>query len=218
MIPRSKLKLNESVTVLGISPDPEVVTRMYLRGDWRNPGPLVDAAFPRIANRAETAVAADDPAGKRVELARWLMDADNPLTSRSIVNRVWQFHFGRGLSSTPSDFGLMGADPTHPELLDYLASRLIAEGWSLKRLHREILLSSVYRTRSHSPADPADAREWQRSLDEDPGNQWLSRFPRRRLDAESIRDAMLASSESLNHEGGGPGVSPPLPVELVQDA
>ena len=214
--PAVKVKLNESVTVLGISPDPDVVTRMYLRGDWRNPGPLVDAAFPRIANRAETAVSADDPAGKRVELAKWLMDADNPLTSRSIVNRVWQFHFGRGLSSTPSDFGLMGADPTHPELLDYLASRLVAEGWSLKRLHRQILLSSVYRTRSHSPEDPAGRAEWQRTLDEDPGNQLLSRFPRRRLDAESIRDAMLASSQSLNHEGGGPGVSPPLPVELVQ--
>jgi hypothetical protein len=174
-------------------------------------------AFPRIANRAETPVVTNDPARQRVELARWLVDPDNPLASRSIVNRVWQFHFGRGLSSTPSDFGLMGDDPSHPELLDYLASQLINEGWSLKRLHREILLSSVYRPRSRSPRDDQDhAAEWQRSLEEDPSNQWLSRFPRRRLDAESIRDAMLASSDSLNHEAGGPGVSPPLPVELIK--
>ena len=120
------------------------------------------------------------------------------------------------MSTTPSDFGLMGDDPSHPELLDYLASRLMTEGWSLKRLHREILLSAVYCTESHSAVDRPGFVEWQRSLEVDPGNRWLSRFPRRRLDAESIRDAMLASSGSMNHEGGGPGVSPPLPVELIK--
>jgi hypothetical protein len=90
------------------------------------------------------------------------------------------------------------------------------EGWSLKRLHREIVLSAVYRTRSRFPENKKGQAVWRRSLDEDPENQWLSRFPRRRLDAEAIRDAILAASGSLNQEGGGPGVSPPLPIELVK--
>jgi hypothetical protein len=115
----------------------------------------------------------------------------------------------------------MGEEPTHPELLDFLADRLMHGGWSLKRLHREILKSAVYCTSSVSPtADQQQAdwqrADWQRSLESDPGNRLLSRFPRRRLDAESIRDAMLATSEGLNFEGGGPGVSPPLPEELVK--
>ena len=214
--PAVKLKLNESVTVLGGRSDDAAVPRLYHRGDWRNPGPLVTAAFPRIANFAQTPVIADQPGSKRVELARWLADRSNPLVARSIVNRIWQHHFGRGLSTTPSDFGLMGDEPSHPELLDYLAWQLMQGGWSLKRLHREIVLSSVYRTRSHSPPDKAGRQAWQRSLQQDPENKCLSRFPRRRLDAESIRDAMLAVSQSLNHEGGGPGVQPPLPVELVK--
>jgi hypothetical protein len=214
--PAVKLKLNESVTVLGARRDDDALARMYHRGDWRNPGPLVKAAFPRIANFAQTPVLADQPNDKRVELARWLADRSNPLVARSIVNRIWQHHFGRGLSTTPSDFGLMGDEPSHPELLDYLAWQLMQGDWSLKRLHREIVLSSVYRMRSHSPLEGAARQEWKRSLEQDPENNWLSRFPRRRLDAESIRDAMLAAGESLNHEGGGPGVRPPLPVELVK--
>lgn len=216
-----KPKRNESLTVLGANPDLDAITRVYLRGDWRRPGPVIEAAFPRIANPDQRPVVADDPTRKRAELADWLVNAENPLTSRSIVNRLWQFHFGKGFSSTPSDFGLMGADPTHPDLLDYLAANFVRNQWSLKRLHREIVLSSVYQTRSHlttdSTASGQTAREdWLRSLRIDPTNEQLSRFPRRRLDAEAIRDAMLAASDSLNHEQGGPGVRPPLPPELIK--
>jgi hypothetical protein len=214
--PAIQLKRDDSITVLGLSTDPNAVARLYHRGDWRNPGPPVRAAFPRIANTHGTPVTSGDPGQQRVELARWLADPSNPLTSRSIVNRVWQFHFGRGLSSTPSDFGLMGEEPTHAELLNYLASRLMNGRWSLKRLHREILRSAVYCTSSVGPAESEQRTDWQLAIESDPGNRWLSRFPRRRLDAESIRDAMLASSDGLNFEGGGPGVSPPLPEELVK--
>jgi hypothetical protein len=145
-----------------------------------------------------------------------LTDPSQPLTSRSIVNRIWQHHFGRGLSSTPSDFGVMGEEPTHPELLDHLASRLIRKGWSLKDLHREIVLSSVYRTRSQPPSEPGLKESWNQATEADSSNQLLSRFPRRRLDAESIRDAMLLASDSLNRNAGGPSVSPPLPDEMIK--
>jgi hypothetical protein len=110
----------------------------------------------------------------------------------------------------------MGQEPTHPELLDHLASRLISRGWSLKDLHREIVLSSVYRMRSRPPDNESEQASWRSAIAADPDNRWLARFPRRRLDAESIRDAMLAASESLSRESGGPGVSPPLPQELVR--
>lgn len=214
--PAIQLEANESVTVLGTTEAPQADTRMYYRGDWRSPGPLVRAAFPRIANHPATSVQSEDPAGQRAELASWLADTEHPLTSRSIVNRVWQFHFGSGLSSTPSDFGLMGDEPSHPELLDYLAWRLMTGGWSLKQLHREILLSSVYRLASRATGLKSGRDAWQRAIEQDPNNRLLARFPRRRLDAESIRDAMLASSGSLNEETGGPGVRPPLPLELIK--
>jgi hypothetical protein len=132
--PAVRLDRNKSLTTLDHNADPDAKSHLYHRGDWRRAGPVVQAAFPRIANRAETAVVDKSPGDRRVELARWLTDPSQPLTSRSIVNRIWQHHFGRGLSSTPSDFGVMGEEPTHPELLDHLASRLIRKGWSLKDL------------------------------------------------------------------------------------
>ncbi|HKA06953.1 MAG TPA: DUF1553 domain-containing protein, partial [Gemmataceae bacterium] len=126
---------------------------------------------------------------------------ENPLTTRVIVNRVWQYHFGRGIVPTPSDFGNQGQPPTHPELLDYLASRFVEDGWSLKAMHRRIMLSRAYQMSSAD--DAANAKV-------DADNEFLWRFPRRRLDAESIRDTMLAVSGSLDRSPGGPHPFPAM--------
>ncbi len=140
-------------------------------------------------------------------LARWIADAHNPLTARVIVNRLWQYHFGRGIVVTANDFGVNGARPSHPELLDYLATELVRNGWRLKPLHRMILLSGTYR-QSSGPVDSAAA-------DRDPDNELLWRQNRRRLDAAQIRDAMLAVSGVLNREAGGPSVMVPVERELI---
>lgn len=218
--PAIKLKANRSVTTLSAKADPDVTSHFYIRGDWRRSGAVVKAAFPRILNPKGDSVAEDIAGGRRIALAGWLVEPSHPLTGRSIVNRIWQQHFGKGLSTTPSDFGVMGQEPTHPELLDHLVTRLTQHEWSLKDLHREILRSSVYRTQSRlnfeTEEDSVRADKWQGLLESDPDNKWLGRFPRRRLDAEAIRDAMLHASGALNHEAGGPGVSPPLPNELIK--
>jgi hypothetical protein len=125
-----------------------------------------------------------------------------------IVNRLWQVHFGRGLVGTASDFGKMGDEPSHPELLDWLATELVARGWSLKAMHRLIVTGAAYR-QSSRPRPPAE-------VEADPENRWLSGQNRRRLDGESIRDALLAASGRLNPALGGPGVFPPLPPELTK--
>ena len=160
--------------------------------------------------------------GRRTALAHWLTRKDHPLTSRVIVNRVWQHHFGRGLSESPSDFGLMGDAPTHPLLLDWLATELVRQDWSLKAIHRLIVTSATYRQASRPQADSwtndqlRRAKEnWDASVSADPRNRWLARFPLRRLEGETIRDAMLQAAGVLNRRRGGPGVRPPLPKELV---
>ncbi|MGI9470677.1 MAG: DUF1549 and DUF1553 domain-containing protein [Rubripirellula sp.] len=218
--PAVKLKTNRSVTTLDANADRDVVSHLFERGDWRRAGAILHAAFPRIANPASTPVRANSDVGQREQLANWLTHPSHPLTARSIVNRVWQQHFGSGLSTTPSDFGVMGQEPSHPLLLDHLASRLVNHDWSLKDLHRQIVRSSVYRTCSLQEQElPLASRaneSWAKMREIDPDNRLLARFPRRRLDAEAIRDAMLSASDSLNHKAGGPGVSPPLPEELIR--
>ncbi len=179
------------------------------RGDWakqgRQVGPrALGALLPDGAPEL-----APDVAKPRTILARWLTRPEHPLTARVLVNRVWQYHFGRGLVATPNDFGRNGSPPSHPELLDYLANEFIAHGWRLKPLHRLILLSSVYRQASH-PADLARARA------KDPDNRLLGHFPRRRLEAEEVRDAMLAAAGALNTKAGGPSVVPPVAPDLVE--
>ena len=146
--------------------------------------------------------------GRRRALADWLTRPDHPLTARVMVNRLWQDHFGRGLVGTSSDFGTMGDEPSHPELLDWLAAELVARGWSLKAMHRLIVTSATYR-QSSRPRSPAEREA-------DPENRWLSGQNRRRLDGEAIRDALLAASGRLNPALGGPGVFPPLPPELTK--
>ena len=210
-----KLKRNQSITTLQRGIDSTAEPRFFIRGDWRRPADSVSAAFPRIANPASHTLTNSDAGDQRYQLANWIFDPSNPLAARSIVNRIWQFHFGTGLVSTPSDFGVMGTEPTHPELLDYLATKLIEDQWSLKKLHREILLSSTYQTRSKPFANREDPA-WSQRIETDPTNRLLARFPRRRLVAEAIRDAMLAASGTLTNESGGPGVMPSLPKELTQ--
>jgi hypothetical protein len=148
----------------------------------------------------------------RTELAKWIANPDNPLTARVMVNRIWANHFGRGIVDTPNDFGRMGSRPTHPELLDYLANQFVAGGFSVKQIHRLILNSSAYQQSSAPPADPArDAL----IADKDPDNKLLWRFDRRRLQAEEIRDAILAVSGQLNTKAGGPSVMVPIDKGLV---
>jgi cytochrome c553 len=135
--------------------------------------------------------------GRRSALAAWVTRPDNQLATRVIANRVWHYLFGRGLVATPNDFGKLGELPTHPELLDYLTQRFLAGGWSLKKLHREILLSATYRQTAHREVPELAAKI-------DPTNKYLWRFNPRRLDAEQVRDAMLAASDELDLKAGGP--------------
>jgi hypothetical protein len=126
-----------------------------------------------------------------------------------MANRLWHYHFGRGIVATPNDFGRMGTRPSHPELLDWLANRLVENGWRLKALHREILLSNTYRQASSSPMESA-------AKEKDPSNRLLWKFNRRRLEAEEIRDAQLAVAGALEAKAGGPSVIVPVEPELIQ--
>jgi hypothetical protein len=183
-------------------------TFLRRRGDYYARGPEVRPAFPAVISPGEPEIRPlARSSGRRASLAAWLTRPDNPLTSRVIVNRIWQGHFGRGLVATPSDFGLMGESPSHPELLDRLALELVAKGWSLKAIHRLIVTSATYRQSSRTSDREAKA---------DPDNLLLWRHARSRLDGESIRDALLAVSGRLNRSMGGPSVFPELPAELTK--
>jgi hypothetical protein len=149
----------------------------------------------------------------RAELAKWIVDPNNPLTARVMVNRIWHYHFGRGIVATPNDFGRVGERPTHPELLDYLANEFVAGGFSVKRIHRLILNSNTY---LQSSAPPSDSALKTLALTKDPENRLLWRFNRRRLEAEQIRDAILAASGTLNPKQGGPSVMVPIERDLVK--
>lgn len=183
----------------GLFSQPKEATRLHKGGDPMKPGDVVVPASLSVLSEVTPAyvLPAAAPEGeRRLALARWITQ-DNPLTARVLANRVWQWHFGTGLVDTPSDFGFLGSRPTHPELLDYLAQRLIAHGWRLKALHREILLSRTYLQSAAHRADGAAA---------DAASRLLWRFPPRRLSAEEIRDTMLAVAGKLQLEPmGGPG-------------
>ncbi|MBI1899900.1 MAG: PSD1 domain-containing protein [Planctomycetia bacterium] len=165
--------------------------RVFLRGNPERLGPAVPRQFLSCAQPDRQPF---QTGAGRLELARAIVDPKNPLAARVIVNRIWLHHFGAGLVRTPSDFGLRSEPPSHPELLDYLARDLVENGWSLKRLHRQILLSAVYRQAS---VDRAQARS------RDPENRWLWKFTRRRLDFESLRDALVFVSGQADRKLGG---------------
>jgi mono/diheme cytochrome c family protein len=168
---------------------------VWIRGDKNNPGDVAPPHFLAILSPAEPE--RFQRGKERLELAEAIASPDNPLTARVIVNRVWQQHFGYGLVRTSSNFGSQGDRPSHPELLDYLAGRFVREGWSLKKLHREIMLTAAYGL-------SADASS--RNYAEDPDNRLLWRYNRRRLDAESLRDSLLYVSGKLDLQAGGPAV------------
>jgi hypothetical protein len=196
--PRDFVPLSPSERAYAVAEGTAKDARIQLRGDPSRPGPEVPRRFLEILGGA--ALAPGTKGSGRLQLARWLTDPKNSLTARVMVNRVWQHHFGRGLVRTPNNFGKQGQPPTHPELLDYLAARFVEDGWSVKTLHRRILLSRAYQL--SNIADEKNAAI-------DPGNEWLWRFERRRLDAESIRDALLAVGGGLDRSKGGPHPFPP---------
>ncbi|HIG31609.1 MAG TPA: DUF1553 domain-containing protein [Verrucomicrobiales bacterium] len=187
---------------------------LMILGDFRRKGPEISPAFLPIANRYDMTVSIpiteSTTSGRRSALAEWLTNPDHPLTSRVIVNRLWQHHFGRPLVGTPNDFGLQGEKPSHPDLLDWLASELMSMDWSLKAMHRTMLQSATYRQASL----PVNI-QWRHATQIDPENRLWSRMKRKRLEGETLRDAMLAVSDQLNFEHGGQGVRPPLPEEIT---
>jgi hypothetical protein len=172
-------------------------TYLLLRGNYLTPGPVVEPGILTVLDDPEQPFQFPDPAehpewrhtGRRLTLAKWLTQPDHPLTSRVFVNRLWQFHFGEGIVASPDDFGVMGSRPTHPELLDWLAVDFVEGGWDIKRMHRQIMMSAVYRQASSEEPEKMAA---------DPANKLLWRKAPLRLDAEALRDAMLAVSGLLN--------------------
>ncbi|NBV21905.1 MAG: DUF1553 domain-containing protein [Proteobacteria bacterium] len=197
------------------------------RGDYNQPRDLVPAGFPQVIGAFQ--LTPDPAASPRARLAGWVASAENPLTARVLVNRVWQHHFGRGLVATPSEFGTHGAKPSHPELLDWLASEFVAGGWSLKKLHRLMVTSEAYRQSSsvrysvvsgQSPKAPSALlnTEYSKAIATDPANLLLWHMNRLRLEGEVIRDSLLAVSGRLNPKPGGPGVFPPVPAEAIKGA
>ncbi|HEV3385580.1 MAG TPA: PSD1 and planctomycete cytochrome C domain-containing protein [Gemmata sp.] len=204
---RKKKPVEEFVRALTETPGKVPITFLHHRGDPDQPKDAIPPGGLSVLDGPLPLKAPDKPlptgtTGRRLALANWLIDPRHPLTARVLVNRVWMLHFGKGLVGTPGDFGRLGEKPTHPELLDWLASEFIENGWSLKKLHHLILTSTAYRQSS--------TRD-QKTDSLDPDNRLLSRFPLRRLDAESVRDAMLAISGKLNPKPFGP------PVPVMED-
>ena len=173
-------------------------THQHIRGDFARPGPEVTANVPHFL----PPLPADGPRN-RLMLARWLVNGQNPLTARVLMNQIWQCYFGRGLVNTPENFGTQGAEPSNAKLLDWLACRFVEEGWDLKQMHRLIVTSNTYRQASIS--NPAKQTA-------DPENVLLSHGPRFRLPAETIRDISLAASGLLNPKLGGPSIFTPQPI------
>ena len=192
-------------------------THVLIRGDYLQPGETVEPGFPSaLWGDSKPATLETDryrqfpTRGRRLTLAKWIASPENPLTARVMVNRIWQHHFGQGIVRTPSDFGKNGDRPSHPELLDWLAVRFVESGWDIKAMHRLMLLSNTYRQSADNASDP--------EMLKDPDNRFFSRFERRRLEAEAIRDSILFVSGRLNPEMGGPSVFPPLPADLADFA
>jgi len=179
------------------APEHARVTKIHRRGEFLKETDPVEPGVPAVLHPLPPGAPKD-----RLTLARWLVSGDNPLVGRVVMNQVWQAYFGRGIVSTAEDFGVQGAKPTHPELLDWLAVEFPARGWSLKAMHRAIVTSATYR--QSSKATPA-------LLARDPKNELLARGPRFRVDAEVVRDIALAASGLLNRKVGGPSVFPPQP-------
>jgi len=172
---------------------------VFVGGNPQRKGEKVTPSNLSALSRVATSYELSDDAAegeRRLALAKWIVAADNPLTARVLANRVWHYHFGVGIVDTPSDFGFMGGRPTHPALLDWLANQLVQNGWRLKPLHKQIMLSQTYRQSSDFQVTAAQM---------DADSRYLWRFPPRRLSAEEIRDTMLSVADVLDPKQGGPG-------------
>jgi len=173
-------------------------TWIFRRGEFTNPGEVVGPGVLSVLSDGKTPFVTKPlrpgSTGRRLAFAQWLTDPQQPLTARVIVNRVWYHHFGRGIVESLGNFGKTGVPPTHPELLDWLAVSFVEHGWSLKWLHRELMNSAAYRQLSYVPAEVEKA---------DPDNRWLSRMPLRRLEAEAVRDSLLAVAGRLDQRPFG---------------
>ncbi|MBL9186516.1 MAG: PSD1 domain-containing protein [Opitutaceae bacterium] len=189
-------------------------THIFMGGSLEAPGEKVQpGVLSAIGLRVEGAdtdpfVLPEDLTNRRLGLAKWIADARNPLTTRAIVNRVWQYHFGQALAGTPNNFGVKGAKPTHPELLDWLTADFVSHGWTFKRLHKLIMLSETYRQSAQHP-------ESEKLRNDDPNNHLLAFFPHRRLTAEELRDAMLRTTGELNPTLGGLPAMPEINLEVA---
>ncbi len=196
----------------GVKNVPAEMTRIHLlgRGDYRSKEAPVGMRPLGIVLPEELPELPLETTKPRTKLAEWITDPVNPLTARVMVNRIWGYHFGNGIVTTPNDFGRMGTKPTHPELLDWLANEYVASGWKMKPMHRLMLLSSTYRQASRTPQEKA-------AMEVDPANKLLWKWNRRRLEAEELRDSMLAVSGKLNLKAGGPSVMMKIDPELIKD-
>ena len=185
-------------------------TFVLIRGNAHSKGKRVEPGFPTVLGAPDPVITrpATNPnsSGRRLALADWIVSATNPLTARVMVNRIWQYHFGRGIVRSPNNFGNVGDRPTHPKLLDWLASEFVARGWRLKAMHRLIMNSNAYRMASTGDAG---------NLERDPENNGFWRMDMRRLAAEEIRDSILAVNGRLNPKMGGPGVYPIIPASVL---
>lgn len=214
---------------------PAPVSHVHRRGNPKATGVLVQPGFPQVlspANAPTIAARSDElkgeSSGRRLALARWLTQADHPLTARVFVNRVWHHHFGRGIVETLGNFGRSGSGPSHPELLDWLAIDFVEHGWSMKRLHQQIMLSTAYRQSSRRPnanptaatnaAKPAEDRPELAGEQRDPDNRLLWRMNLRRLEAEIVRDSILVAAGSLDRTAGGPPVEISSPADGLSEA
>ena len=192
---REKLWPAPQVRALFDMGDPPTPTHLLGRGDYRNPGPPVEPGVPSVLRgglspyKVESLPFSTKTSGRRLALARWLTQPSHPLTTRVMVNRIWQHHFGRGLVSTPGNFGKLGSPPSHPELLDWLATEFVRRGWRIKAMHRLIMTSTAYR--QDSRIDP-------KLQAADPDNVLLSRYPLTRLDADALRDSILKVAGRLD--------------------
>lgn len=186
-------------------------TFVHFRGNPNVPGDEVQPGFPEVLGVPDPALPAPPTDAqttlRRTVLANWIASQENPLTARVMMNRVWQGHFGRGLVRTPNDFGQAGIKPTHPELLDWLAADFMEGGWTLKRVHKMIVMSRAYRMSSQFS---------ETAYTKDPANDFFWRFDMRRLTAEEVRDAILALNGSINLAMGGESVYPPMPKEVLE--
>jgi hypothetical protein len=197
--------------IMSVAESGHTPVHVLVRGNPHAPGKQVSPTIPAVLRIPVPEIPEARPAGgtsgKRLALAKWLVSKNNPLTARVFVNRLWQFHFGRGIVPTPNDFGKFGEAPTHPELLDWLAAEFMAGDWKIKRMHKLILMSNAWQMSSQSN----DA-----AMLKDPGNNLLWRANMRRLSAEEIRDSILAATGELNLKLGGPHIYVPIAQEVLQ--